>query len=295
MFSEAIEQVSNFTRAIHTISRNYQSQQITPGAGTLFFVNELGYAVTCKHVAELLIQANNINNHYEGFKKERELIPKDGKFKKQLRALEIKYGYDPKKTAQMKINFVGCIDKMSGFTWHLHPEYDLAIVIFNGFQQLGYDQFAVFPKDTESIKPGNFLCRLGYPFPEFSNFQYNDSSDDIEWTQTGNPQSPRFPLEGMVTRFLVDRQGNKNGIELSTPGLRGQSGGPLFDREGLVYGMQSQTKHLHLGFDIENKSILSNGQLKKVSDYSFIHLGECVHAETIKDFLRKHQVKFYEK
>jgi hypothetical protein len=52
---------------------------------------------------------------------------------------------------------------------------------------------------------------------------------------------------------------------------------------------------LHLGFDIENKAIISNGQMKKVNDYSFIHLGECVHAQVIKDFLIKHQVKFYEK
>jgi len=295
MFSEAIEQVSNYTRAIHTISRNYSSSQISPGAATLFFVNELGYAVTCKHVAELLIQANHINSHYEAFKKERDQLPKDGKFKKQLRALEIKYGLDAKKTAHLKVNFVGCVDKMSGFTWHLHPDYDLAIIHFSGFQQLGYSQFATFPKNTDDIKPGKFLCRLGYPFPEFNNFQYNEDRDDIEWTQIGNPQSPRFPLEGMVTRFLVDRQGNQNGIELSTPGLRGQSGGPLFDQEGLIYGMQSQTKHLHLGFDIENKAIISNGQMKKVNDYSFIHLGECVHAQVIKDFLIKHQVKFYEK
>jgi len=295
MFSEAIEEVSNYTRAIHTITRNYLGPHISPGAATLFFVNELGYAVTCKHVAELLIQANNINGHYEAFKKERDQIPKDGKFKKQLRGLEIKYGLDAKKTAQMKVSFVGCVDKMSGFSWHLHPDYDLAIVFFNGFQQLSYHEYAVFPKNPDDIKPGKFLCRLGYPFPEFNNFQYNEAKDDIEWTQTGNPQSPRFPLEGMVTRFLIDRQGNKNGIELSTPGLRGQSGGPLFDQDGVIYGMQSQTKHLQLGFDIENKAIMSNGHLKKVNDYSFIHLGECVHAEVIKDFLRQHQVKFYEK
>ena len=295
MFSEAIEEVSNFTRAIHTISRNYASSQITPGAATLFFVNELGYAVTCKHVAEMLIQADNINSHYDSFKRERDQLPKDGKFKKQLRSLEVKYGLDSKKTAHLKVNFVGCVDKMSGFTWHLHSEYDLAIIKFSGFQHLGYSQYAVFPKNDEDIKPGKFLCRLGYPFPEFSNFQYSENKDDIEWTQTGNYQSPRFPLEGMVTRFLVDRQGKTNGIELSTPGLRGQSGGPLFDNEGLIYGMQSQTKHLHLGFDIENKAINSNGQLKKVSDYSFIHLGECVHAGVIKDFLKLHQVKYYER
>jgi len=33
----------------------------------------------------------------------------------------------------------------------------------------------------------------------------------------------------MVTRFLGDPTQGIYGVEMSTPGLRGQSGGPLFD------------------------------------------------------------------
>ena len=84
------------------------------------------------------------------------------------------------------------------------------------------------------------------------------------------------------------------GIELSTPGLKGQSGGPLFSKNGIVYGMQSSTKHLHLGFDIMNKEIMVNNTVKKVSDYSFIHLGQCIHVDIIKEFLKEKNVKFYE-
>ena len=55
-------------------------------------------------------------------------------------------------------------------------------------------------------------------------------------------ETPRFPIEGMLTRHIM--HGNEiAGIELSTPGLRGQSGGPLFNSEGLVCGMQSGTNH----------------------------------------------------
>jgi S1-C subfamily serine protease len=84
------------------------------------------------------------------------------------------------------------------------------------------------------------------------------------------------------------------GIELSTPGLRGQSGGPLFDNNGIVYGMQFSTKHLHLGFDLVDKEIMVNTSIKKVSDYSFIHLGQCIHVNVIKAFLKQHNVKYYE-
>ena len=68
MFVEAIEEVAKFTRAIHTISRNYNDNIISPGAATLFFVNENGVAVTCRHVMELIGNRQAINDHYAKFK-----------------------------------------------------------------------------------------------------------------------------------------------------------------------------------------------------------------------------------
>ena len=98
----------------------------------------------------------------------------------------------------------------------------------------------------------------------------------------------------MLTRFLGDQNGKIHGLELSTPGLRGQSGGPLFDDSGRIVGMQSRTKHLHLGFDIEDKEVVAHGKIKKVNDYAFIHLGECIHVSVIMEFMRKHGVSFEE-
>lgn len=294
MFVEAIERVAKYTRPIHTISKSYNNNDILPGAATLFFVNDSGYAITCKHVIELLVQSDKINKNYSAFKAERDKLPRDGKFKRNLRTLMLKHKIGDKTTVQLKNTFLVCVDKMSGVTWHVHPFYDLVILKFNDFTKLLCNEFAVFKKDMNEIKQGKFLCRLGFPFPEFTNYRYNDQNDEIEWTGAGVNVSPRFPIEGMVTRFLGDGKGGKYGIELSTPGLRGQSGGPLFDNEGLVSGMQSRTKHLHLGFDLENHEIITKGQRKKVSDYSFIHLGECIHGDVIKDFLRQHKVEFDE-
>lgn len=294
MFVKSIETASKFTRPIHTISKSFQSDDIIPGAASLFFVNNKGYAITCKHVIELLIQSEAINKNYSSFKAERDNLPRDGKFKRNLKGLMIKYKIDNNTTVHLKNTFVDCVDKMTGFTWHLHPKYDLAILKFNGFGNLICNEFAVFKKNMDDVQPGKYLCRLGFPFPEFTNFKYNDQNDEIEWTNTGINSSPRFPTEGMVTRFLGDGKGGKSGIELSTPGLRGQSGGPLFDNEGLICGMQSSTKHLHLGFDIEDAEILTKGRKKKINDYSFIHLGQCIHTDVIKDFLNQHNVEFTE-
>lgn len=293
MFQTSIEHVSQFTRPIHTISRTYGGRKIIPGAATLFFVNEEGYAVTCKHVVQLLLGSDAVAKKYADFRLERSQLPQDGKFKRGVKGLELKYQYTPETRIQTKNTFVDCVDSMSGFTAHLHPHFDLAILKFNDFNGLRYTGHAVFKKETAQIKPGKHLCRLGFPFPEFTNFIYNDTNDDIEWTNEGIKSSPRFPIDGMVTRFLAEKQ-KVYGIEMSTPGLRGQSGGPLFDSDGIIYGMQFATKHLHLGFDIIDKEILLNNKLQRVSDYSFLHLGQCIHADIIKEFLATHHVNYYE-
>jgi hypothetical protein len=292
MFIRAIEAADAFTKPIHTITRTYGGL-ISPGASTLFFVNEDGVAITCKHVVNLIAQSQTINDQYLKFKTERDKLHKDNKFRKYLGSLEIKYKYKKEVVIQIKNNFLNSVSPITSLTWHIHPTLDLAILIFNGFTHKHYTSHATFVKDSTKIQQGKYLCRLGYPFPEFNNFQFNQTNDDIEWTSIGNAASPRFPIDGIITRHIGDSNRNIIGIEMSTPGLRGQSGGPLFDADGLVYGMQYATNHLHLGFDLKDHEIITNGKKSKVSNYPFLHVGQCIHAQVIKDFLTLHKIKFY--
>lgn len=289
MFVDSIQKVAGFTRAIHSISRNFGSQKVERGAATLFFVNDQGWALTCKHVAQWLTQADVINKRYSQY-----LTDSKNLNTGQKKALAKKHELEESKAAEMRVTFVDCVDRITNIHFFLHPEYDLALLKFDGFEKVSYAGHPVFLKEDQLAQPGQMLCRLGFPFPEFSNFQLNLEKDQLEWTKTGQARSPRFPIEGMLTRFLGDKTGKVYGIEMSTPGLRGQSGGPLFDAEGKIVGMQSRTKHLHLGFDIEEKEVIAHGKVKKVNDYAFIHLGECIHVSVIKEFLRKNNVFFEE-
>jgi hypothetical protein len=166
-------------------------------------------------------------------------------------------------------------------------------LVFENFRNPLYQHHARFLKDSSVLKQGVFLCRLGFPFPEFTNFRYDDITDDIEWTQSGQTETPRFPIEGMLTRHLAN-EGEIMGIELSTPGLRGQSGGPLFNQAGLVCGMQYSTGHLHLGFDMKNFELNSNGRSLKVTNQPFLHVGHNIHVDIIKSFLKSNHIQFHE-
>ncbi|MES2881936.1 MAG: trypsin-like peptidase domain-containing protein, partial [Bacteroidota bacterium] len=276
MFETAIEKIAGFTKPIHSISRTYGGL-VLPGTSTFFFVNDNGVAITCKHVVNLIPSADAINQAFAKFREERDKIAKDGKHKQNLKGLELKYKYGNETTVQLKHNFVNSFDKIEQIVCHVHPTLDLAIMEFKGFTKKFYNGHARFLKSGSQIKQGKYLCRFGYPFPEFNNFKHDQLLDDIVWTDEGLTASPSFPIDGIVTRFLADAPGVISGIELSTPGLRGQSGGPLFDSEATVYGMQFATNHLHLGFDVKDKEIIKEGTKNKVSNYPFLHVGLCVH------------------
>jgi hypothetical protein len=294
MFVNAIEEVAQFTRPIHTITRNYQETLVSPGAATLFFVNENGCAITCKHVVDLIGNRQAINEKYKKFLLEKGQVGKNNKYNQRIKALEEEYNYKEDAIIQLKEVFVGVTsDATINYRWINHPKYDVSILIFEDFKNPLYQSHAKFIKDASALKQGKFLCRLGFPFPEFTNFQYNNVTDDIEWTNTGKSDTPRFPIEGMLTRHIM-LDNEISGIELSTPGLRGQSGGPLFNHEGIVCGMQSGTNHLHLGFDMKNFEYKTNGRIIKVTNQPFIHVGHCVHVDIIKKFLRDNNIQFYE-
>src|SRR5688572_16356344 len=179
MFVDAIEEVGRFTRPIHTITRNYNETIVSPGAATLFFVNEDGVAVTCRHVIDLIGRRQAINDHYNRFRAEKAGIGKNNKYNQRLKLLEETYQYKPETIIQLKELFVGVTsDPSSSYRWINHPVYDLAILIFDNLQNRTYQSYARFLKDSTQLKQGKFLCRLGFPFPEFTNYQFNPESDD---------------------------------------------------------------------------------------------------------------------
>jgi hypothetical protein len=292
MFVSAIDTVSRFTRPIHTVTRLWEDTRVMPGSATLFFVNADGWALTCKHVASQLVVAERLASKSATFKAERTQLAAGKKSRSALRALERKHGFGSGVTVEMHHRFINCVDGSFQLEIRLHPTLDVALLKFSGFTTMRPTRFAVFSGPGDELKQGKSLCRLGVPFPEFTNFEYDAEADQVRWTTTGRADTPQFPIDGMVTRHLNGPEGIV-GVELSTPGLRGQSGGPAFDSHGLVWGMQTATNDLDLNFDVD-MDVLRNGKSRHVRESAFLHVGHCVHVNVLKQFMRDNGVGFQE-
>ena len=99
-------------------------------------------------------------------------------------------------------------------------------------------------------------------------------------------------MDGLMTRNVLtgkspDGLYEYKWIETSSPGLRGQSGGPTFDKEGKLWAIQSKTMHLPLGF---SPKLVIDG--KEVVENQFLNVGHGVHVATITKFLDFYKVKY---
>ena len=286
MFVDAIEIAAAFTRPVHMISRNYGSELVQPHAATLFFVNADGWALTCAHVARVSPSSQQVKHKYDSFKEE---LAASGE--RSRNDLAKKFEFSPETQVELIVRFMGCVSGPLTVDVHPHPNIDIALLHFRSFDRLLVESFPVFPKATSGLKQGLSLCRLGFPFPEFTNFAYDKEQDSIAWTETGRAASPRFPIDGMVTRMLSNTSGEQYGFEMSTPGLKGQSGGPAFDTSGKVWGMQSATRHLDLDFDVDT-DVMRGGTPQRVKEGAFLHVGHCIHAESLKAFMDQYGVEY---
>ena len=134
------------------------------------------------------------------------------------------------------------------------------------------------------------FLRMGYSFLDIkSNFDEKTKGFMIPKIDARNLV---FPNEGMHTRTLnlgmtKDGKFERLYVETSTPGLKGQSGGPIFDREGHLYAMQVNTAHLPLGFhptaQYDGNAVVEN---------QFLNVGNGVHMKTIRAVLDDRGVRY---
>jgi hypothetical protein len=169
------------------------------------------------------------------------------------------------------------------------PEADLAILRLEPFDPMAVSVYPTL-KNPSNLLPGTSLCRLGFPFHDV------DTTFDEETRQfvfpVGTVPPPRLPIEGIYTRDVVaGRSGDERYeikfLETSSPGLKGQSGGPIFDAKGTVWAIQSRTSHYPLGF---SPKVKKDGE--EVEESQFLNVGWGVHPQVLVAFLKDSGIAF---
>ena len=282
MFTEACAKAMQYTKPM-VISKVLMDGTVDSGFATYFFINRDGWALTAAHCLQCTIQQHH-----------------DDELRQQVDAYNAqnpddKKAYDPKWLKTHIIwwgNEAGRVETMK-----IEPFFDIALIKFAGLPSNFAGDFPVF-KDPSTVRPGMSVCRLGYPFMKVkAEFIPESSRFNIEINNNTAPGG--FPYEGMVTRQIIKKRTDANGrplnnnpndpismyIECSTPGLIGQSGGPIFDRNGFVVGMQSHTNNMPLGFG--DKQV--DG---KYMPEQFINVGVGVHVSTLIQMFKQNNIKY---
>ena len=269
MFADACEKAMKFTRPVIISSRLFDGRVVSECA-TFFVINRDGWAITAGHIFRSNIKYNEDRKKIEEYNKDRSKTPDPD----WITNHSFWWGSDNLRLAEAYVNM----------------EIDIAILRLDGFKPDMVKEYPVF-KDPEKMRPGTSLCRTGFPFiKEMTEFDEKTGSFRIK---KGVLPMVFFPNEGIHTRNLFfgkSRDGNydKLYIETSSPGIKGQSGGPIFDRNGNIAGMQVFTEHYALDF----RPSMVNEKGETIVENQFMNIGVGVHAKTIMSVLDSKGVKY---
>jgi hypothetical protein len=281
VFSTALQQVEKYTLPV-IFSQRLASGAIGSGCGSFIVLNKDGWILTAAHVAQTISAIQKDKAEFDAYRQKCEVIAKaahlnDKAKRKMIKALPRNNKWVINQAALWGFAGSGIED------FHVDLLADLAIGKLEPFDADWVASYPIFKNPSEPMPVGTSLCRLGYPFHRIeATF---DESKGTFALAPGVLPIPRFPNDGIHTRIAVvvssDGSRQVKFLETSTPGLMGQSGGPIFDRNGHVWAMQCKTQSLSLGFAPE---VIVEG--KKTVEHQFMHVGWGSHVENILEMLR---------
>jgi len=288
MFAKAYEIASCFTRPI-IISLRFYDKSIECGAAAFVVLNEEGWIITAAHIWQHSLLYKKHSNEMKKYEEQIKMIEQDHSLTGKQRKKRLK---------QIKPNSRWIINNSIWCGWDgvsvkdikVLSEGDVLVGRLEPFKNTMIEKYPVIKDPTKALNIGTSLCKLGYPLHKIEA-----SFDETKNTFIIDPDAlplPRFPIDGIYTRNVIGRQ-SKDGkyqikfLETSSPGLRGQSGGPIFDTNGTVWAIQSRTQHFPLGFSPKVKK-----NSTEVEENQFLNVGWGIHPEVIVAFLTDNGIKF---
>ena len=288
MFAKACAIAGSFTLPV-VISSRLSNGQCTSVIGACVALNRDGWILTVAHLIHEMQRQQNSVQQQRGYRDDVRELEQDIVSDRSFRKKRVRTLHSPAKRAVKNHSVWWGRDGAQLHDLRVLPGADLALGRLEPFDPDSVAHYPVFKNPAGDYAPGRSLCRLGFPFHEIKpSF---DEQKNAFVLPPGAVPLPLFPLEGIFTRVVItpmpQAENNERGkfIETSSPGLAGQSGGPIVDSRGVVWALQSHTRHYPLGF---SPRIPGRGKAAEQKEHQFLNVGLGVHAELILNFL-KHQ------
>ena len=285
MFAKACERVYKFTRPL-IISTRTVDGTVSSSCGTFIIINPEGWILTAGHLLDSFVK------YQQDMKKIKEVEEINARKASMAvpgaMTLPDTIQLDPKWITNHSFWWGG--DGLRITSVYVNREIDIALAKLDGFRPDMVQEYPIF-RDPDTMRPGTSICRTGFPFANIAT-DFDEGSKSFR-IRNGVLPLPFFPNDGIHTRNVLKQNKSKEGnydmlyVETSTPGLKGQSGGPIFDTNGHIYAMQVQTNHIPLGFhpisEYDGKSIVEN---------QFLNVGIGVHGKLLQQIMRDHHISF---
>ena len=289
MFKQACKDLTHWMYPVIFSSHNSDgTTESHLGAGIL--VNDDGWLLNAGHLVKKFAELKSSEQEYQ--QRFKDLQPKVAaiKVKKNLTAKQrqrkISSLYAKVPVSSTSVGFMFMVPTVGVSRGIVDEVVDLGLFKLEGYQVPPSYQPPVFR--TGSAATGEMLCRVGYPFNRIKATWDNGSKTfNLE-----NPYPmPMFANEALVSQrvdILVENDPNppkyqRRMFQTSTPGIKGQSGGPLVDPDGMVCGVQVMTQHYPLEF---------SPTYKGRKEHQFFNSGVAVSVKTIQGFLTEHGVQY---
>lgn len=285
MFASACRKASRFTRPV-IIRRRFFDKRVQCSCGAFVVLNEEGWIVSAAHL-------------WNAFFQYREDAGKVAEYENRVREIR----EDPDLNYEQKHERVGRIPNDP--RWITHVSYwwgkdgvqvkemkllsdgDLVLGRLEPFEPPEEGAYPVI-KNPYRLDIGTSLCKLGYPFYRIEA-TFDEETESFVFAR-GTEHPTRFPVEGIYTRDLSagpsrDGRYQIKFLETSSPGILGQSGGPIFDRESSLWGVQSRTDMYPL------RPGTGSGSTER-EDPAYFSVGVGIHPELLVTFLKDNDVRF---
>lgn len=272
MFADACRSASDYTRPV-VVSTRHRDGSVRTEIGSFIVINPDGWILTAGHLFDSMVRYRNDAKKIEEIEEinkdrvERPgqpsgLIKVDPEF---ITNHSFWWGWDGLRLEKVTIN----------------RQLDIAVGKLVPFKPSMVSSYPVLA-DPDGVRSGMSVCRGGFCIQNIRS-EWDDSRNAFKIPAI--PQAALFFNDGVVSRVetagpAADKRYEIRLVETSSPGIGGQSGGPIFDASGRIVAMQINTRSYNLGFQ---PTVINDG--RTVVENQFINVGVGLHIATVRKFI----------